>query len=157
MVSSSLLASTLVVNRDCLFGGLQLCICSRNSVRIMLSQRLDEVQSRFACRPQDGMRPNRLRCRLSYDACPLLTKSPSNRRFMSPSTQGLYIDAYTANSASSSRLQHLIALLPPLQALDAPLVHLLFHLCEPLSLFLHGTLCPERISSPLHHSQFGLL
>jgi hypothetical protein len=54
-----------------------------------------------------------------------------------------------------SRLQHLVALLPPLQALHAPLVHLLLHLRESLALFLGRALGLDRIDSPLYHISFS--
>lgn len=53
----------------------------------------------------------------------------------------------------SSRLQHLVALLPSLQTLYAPLVHLLFHLRESLALFLGCALGTDSIDSALYHNQ----
>ena len=56
---------------------------------------------------------------------------------------------------SSSRLQHLVALLSPLQALDALLVHLLFHLGESLSFFFRGALGLDSLDSSLLNSQLS--
>jgi hypothetical protein len=56
---------------------------------------------------------------------------------------------------SSSRLQHLVALLSPFQALDALLVHLLFHLGESLSFFFRGALGLDSLDSSLLNSQLS--
>jgi hypothetical protein len=50
-----------------------------------------------------------------------------------------------------SRLQHLIALFPSLQALDPLLMHLLLHLLEAFSFFLDGALRSDAIDTLLLH------
>jgi hypothetical protein len=54
-----------------------------------------------------------------------------------------------------SRLQHLVALLPPLQALHAPLVHLLLHLGKSFALFLGRAFGLDRVDPPLYHISFS--
>jgi hypothetical protein len=51
-----------------------------------------------------------------------------------------------------SGLQHLVALLPSLQTLHTPLVHLLLHLLEPFALFLGCPFGFDRIDSALDDS-----
>jgi hypothetical protein len=49
----------------------------------------------------------------------------------------------------TSRFQHLVALLPPLHTLHAPLVHLLLHFGEAFSLLLRCALRSESVGSSL--------
>jgi len=50
-----------------------------------------------------------------------------------------------------SLLEHLVALLPPLQTLDTSLVHLLLHLGKPFPFFLCGALRLDCFNSSLLH------
>jgi hypothetical protein len=59
---------------------------------------------------------------------------------------------YSSEHLSPSRLEHLVALFPPLQALDALLVHFLLHLRKSLPFFLCVAFGPDRFDAALHSS-----